>query len=75
VDPSLPPVFALGLAYGDLLAAALALAAILALRARWPPALALVWLFSVAGTEADPRGARRSRTGRSSTYVPPGRSA
>src|SRR5207244_9413127 len=42
--------FAVPAAYGDLLAALLALAAILALRARWRPALALVWLFNVVGT-------------------------
>jgi len=37
-------------AYGALLAALLALLAIVALRARWPIALALVWLFSAVGT-------------------------
>ena len=42
--------FAVPAAYGDLLAALLALAAILALGARWRPALALVWLFNVVGT-------------------------
>ena len=46
----LPREFAVPAAYGDLLAALLALLAIVALRARWPIALALVWIFSLAGT-------------------------
>ncbi len=50
VDPNLPSAFAIPAAYGDLLAALLALAAILALRARLRLALALVWLFSIEGT-------------------------
>lgn len=50
VGPGLQPEFAVPAAYGDLLAALLALAAIVALRARWPPALALVWVFNVVGT-------------------------
>ena len=50
VGGALPPEFAVPAAYGDLLAALLALLAIVALRARWPIALALVWLFSVVGT-------------------------
>ena len=49
-DPSLPRDFAEPLAYGDLLAAALALASILALRAGLPFAMPLVWVFNVEGT-------------------------
>jgi hypothetical protein len=50
VDPNLPAAFAIPAAYGDLLAALLALGASLALRARWRLALALVWLFAIEGT-------------------------
>ena len=50
VGPVLQPEFAVPAAYGDLLAALLALLALAALRARWPFALALVWLFNVVGT-------------------------
>src|SRR6266496_1444648 len=50
VDPNLPRDFAVPAIYGDLLAALLALAAIVALRARLRLALALVWLFSIEGT-------------------------
>jgi hypothetical protein len=50
VDPNLPAAFASPAAYGDLLAALLALVAIVALRARFRLALALVWLFSIEGT-------------------------
>ena len=45
----LPPAFAKAAAYGDLVAGLLALAALLALRARWSVALPLTWLFSVEG--------------------------
>ena len=49
VAASLPPAFAAPAAYGDLIAALLAIAAILALirRASW--AIPLVWLFNVWG--------------------------
>ncbi len=50
VDGPLPPEFAYPAAYGDLATGALALVAILALRARWSGALALVWLFNLLGT-------------------------
>jgi len=50
VGSSLPPAFAVPAAYGDLLAALLALLAIVALRSRWPFGLPLVWLFNVVGT-------------------------
>ncbi len=50
VGQGLQPEFASPAAYGDLLAALLALLALVALRARWPAALALVWLFNVVGT-------------------------
>lgn len=50
VGPGLQAEFAVPAAYGDLLAALLALAAIIALRSRWRAALALTWLFNVVGT-------------------------
>lgn len=46
---ALPRAFAVPAAYGDLVAALLALLAIVALRRRWPSALGLVWLFNVVG--------------------------
>ena len=50
VDQPLPAGFAGPAAYGDLATGVLALLAIVALRNRWAPALALVWLFNVVGT-------------------------
>ena len=50
VPPGVPAAFAVPAAYGDLLAAVLALVALLALRGEWPGALALCWLFNVVGT-------------------------
>jgi hypothetical protein len=49
VDPKLPQGVLLGSAYGDLLAAALALASIIALRSNWPSAIPLVWVFNTLG--------------------------
>jgi hypothetical protein len=49
VGPSVPASFAVPAAYGDLLAGLLALAALVALRSRWPIAIATVWLFNVLG--------------------------
>jgi len=49
VGPELPPAFAVPAAYGDLLAALLALLAIAALRMEWPLAIALVWVFNTVG--------------------------
>ena len=46
----LDPRFAHAAAYGDLLAAVLALVALLALRLGWPIALPLVWIFNIVGT-------------------------
>ena len=46
----LDPRFADPAAYGDLLAAALALAALLALRLDWTIAIPLVWIFNIQGT-------------------------
>ena len=46
----LPPEFAVAAAYGDLLAALLALGAIAALRTGWALAVPLVWLFNLVGT-------------------------
>jgi hypothetical protein len=48
--PGIPRVFAVPAAYGDLLAAVLAVAALLALVAGSPVAKALVWLFTIEGT-------------------------
>ncbi len=42
--------FATPAAYGDLLAAVLALMAIMALRLRWPVATALFWIFNIEGS-------------------------
>jgi hypothetical protein len=50
VGPALPAAFAVPAAYGDLLAALLALLAIAALRNSWTLAIPLVWLFNVEGT-------------------------
>jgi hypothetical protein len=49
VSPSLSADFALPVAYGDLAAALLAVAAVLALSARAAFALALVWVFNLWG--------------------------
>ena len=46
----LDPRFADPAAYGDLLAAILALVALLALRSNWPIAISMVWIFNVVGT-------------------------
>ena len=46
----LPDAFAIPAAYGDLLTGLLALLALIALRAGWVEAIALVWLFNVVGT-------------------------
>ena len=50
VPPGVPAAFAVPAAYGDLLAAVLALLALLALRGEWPGAIALCWLFNLVGT-------------------------
>ena len=49
VGPGLPPAFAVPAAYGDLVAALLALLAIAALRMEWPLAITLVWVFNTVG--------------------------
>ena len=49
VDPKLPREFLSGAAYGDLLAAALALASIFALRSNWRFAILLVWVANTWG--------------------------
>jgi len=49
VSPSLPSAFAVPAAYGDLVAAILAMVATLSLSARVPWAIALVWGFNVWG--------------------------
>lgn len=49
VDPKLARETLSAAAYGDLLAAALALASIFALRNRWHFAIALVWVFNTWG--------------------------
>lgn len=50
VAEPLPDYFAVPAAYGDLLAAVLALLALAALRAGWKGALGAVWLFNAVGT-------------------------
>jgi hypothetical protein len=50
VAAPLPEGFAYAAAYGDLLAGLIALAAIVSLHAKWPGALALVWIFNIIGT-------------------------
>jgi hypothetical protein len=50
VSPSLPSAFAIPAAYGDLGAALLAIAAVLALSVRARSAIALVWLFNIWGS-------------------------
>jgi hypothetical protein len=50
VGPSLQPEFAVPAAYGDLLAALLALAAIVALRSGAAVGVPLAWLFNLVGT-------------------------
>jgi hypothetical protein len=49
VDPKLPRDFLNSAAYGDLLAAALALTSIVALRSNWRFAIPLVWVFNIWG--------------------------
>jgi hypothetical protein len=49
VDPTLPRAFRVSAAYGDLLEAALALTAILALRGKWRMAIPLVWVANTWG--------------------------
>jgi hypothetical protein len=49
VSPSLPSAFAARAAYGDLVAAILAVAATIALSRRASFAISLVWLFNVWG--------------------------
>ena len=49
VSFQLSPQFALPTAYGDLIAALLALLAVAALKAGWGAALTLVWIFNVVG--------------------------
>ena len=50
VAPTLPPAFAVPVAYGDLVAAALATAAVLAMITKWSWALGVVWAFNLWGT-------------------------
>ena len=49
IDPKLPSVFTSPAAYGDLIEAALALAAIFALRGKWRGATPLVWVANTWG--------------------------
>ena len=48
--PGLPPAFARPAAFGDLVAALLALASLVAVRRPHPSARLLVWIFNVEGT-------------------------
>lgn len=50
VGSRLPDALAVPAAYGDLLAAGLALVALLALRLGWRIALVVIWLFNLEGT-------------------------
>jgi hypothetical protein len=50
VSPSLQPAFAVPAAYGDFIAAILAVISILALTARASWAIAIVWIFNIWGT-------------------------
>jgi hypothetical protein len=50
VNSHLPDTFVVPEAYGDLLAALLALGALVTLRAGWRAAVVLVWLFNLEGT-------------------------
>ena len=47
---SLPEAFSIPAAYGDLIAAVLAFAALAALRVGWVAAIPLVWIFNIEGT-------------------------
>jgi hypothetical protein len=49
VYPGMPPSFAHPAAIGDLIAAVLALACLLALTRRWVMSVALLWIFSLEG--------------------------
>lgn len=49
VDPTLPKEFLANAAYGDLIAAGLAVASIYALRSNWRVALPLVWVMNTWG--------------------------
>ncbi|MBW4039087.1 MAG: hypothetical protein HIU91_09475 [Acidobacteria bacterium] len=49
VDPNLPIGFRENAAYGDLIAAGLALVSIFALRSNWRVAIPLVWVFNLWG--------------------------
>ena len=49
IDPTLPRDFVNSAAYGDLIAAALALASLFALRGNWGIATPLVWVFNTWG--------------------------
>lgn len=50
VGPGVPADFQRMIGYGDMITAALALLAVVALRLRWSRAIALVWTFVVVGT-------------------------
>jgi hypothetical protein len=49
VDAAVPAEFRTMIGWGDMATAALALLALVALRVRWPAAIALVWLFLAVG--------------------------
>jgi hypothetical protein len=49
-DPAVPADFRTMIGYGDMITAFLAIIALLALRARFRGALAVVWLFLIVGT-------------------------
>ena len=49
VKEGIPSTFATAAAYGDFASGILAILALIALRRNWPVAMALVWVFSLAG--------------------------
>jgi hypothetical protein len=49
VDAAVPAEFRTMIGWGDMVTAALALLALVALRVKWPGAIALVWLFLAVG--------------------------
>ena len=50
VAPTIASIFSTPAAFGDLLAALLALLALIALRQRWTLAIALIWIFNIIGS-------------------------
>ena len=49
-DPTIPQDFAFLTAWGDFVSGLLAITALFALKHKWRPAVALVWIFSIVGS-------------------------